>query len=81
MFEDTYKMIAAPATGIYSEKRSKFLAYAFPVKTEEEVKKYLAELQKKHYDARHHCYAYMKNTTSWLDTNRWHHLWRYWWNC
>lgn len=59
MFEDTYKTIAAPATGVYSEKRSKFLAYAYPVKTEEEVKKHLAELQKKHYDARHHCYAYI----------------------
>ena len=59
MFEDTYKTIAAAATGSYSEKRSKFLAYAFPVKTEEEVKKHLAELQKKYYDARHHCYAYI----------------------
>ena len=59
MFEDTYKTIAAAATGSYSEKRSKFLAYAFPVKTEEEVKKHLAELQKQYYDARHHCYAYI----------------------
>ena len=59
MFEDTYKTITAAATGSYSEKRSKFLAYAFPVKTEEEVKKHLAELQKKYYDARHHCYAYI----------------------
>ena len=59
MFDDTYKTIAAPATGIYSEKRSKFLAYAFPVRTEEDVKAHLAELQKKHYDARHHCYAYI----------------------
>ncbi|MBO4504400.1 MAG: YigZ family protein [Bacteroidales bacterium] len=59
MFDDTYKTIAAPAMGIYSEKRSKFLAYAFPVRTEEDVKAHLAELQKKHYDARHHCYAYI----------------------
>ena len=59
MFDDTYKTTAAPATGIYSEKRSKFLAYAFPVRTEEDVKAHLAELQKKHYDARHHCYAYI----------------------
>ena len=59
MFEDTYKTIAAPSTGSYSEKRSKFLAYAFPVKTEAEVKARLTEIQKKHTDARHHCYAYI----------------------
>lgn len=59
MFEDTYKTISAPATGSYSEKRSKFLAYAFPVKTEAQVKERLTEIQKKHNDARHHCYAYI----------------------
>ena len=59
MFEDTYKTISTPATGSYSEKRSKFLAYAFPVKTEAQVKERLTEIQKKHNDARHHCYAYI----------------------
>lgn len=59
MFEDTYKTISAPATGSYSEKRSKFLAYAFPVQTEVQVKERLTEIQKKHNDARHHCYAYI----------------------
>lgn len=59
MFEDTYKTIAKPAEGSYSEKRSKFLAYAFPVQNEQEVKVRLAEIQKKHWDARHHCYAYI----------------------
>lgn len=59
MFEDTYKTIASPSTGNYSEKRSKFLAYAFPVKTEAQVKERLSEIQKKHNDARHHCYAYI----------------------
>jgi uncharacterized YigZ family protein len=59
MFEDTYKTIAKPAEGSYSEKRSKFLAYAFPVQNEQEVKQRLAEIQKKHWDARHHCYAYI----------------------
>lgn len=59
MFEDTYRTIAAPSTGSYSEKRSKFLAYAFPVTTEAQVKAHLAEIQKKHNDARHHCYAYI----------------------
>lgn len=59
MFEDIYKTISAPATGSYSEKRSKFLAYAFPVQTEAQVKERLTEIQKKHNDARHHCYAYI----------------------
>jgi len=59
MFEDTYKTIAKPAEGSYSEKRSKFLAYAFPVQNEQEVKQRLAEIQKKHWDARHHCFAYI----------------------
>lgn len=59
MFEDTYKTIAAPSTGSYSEKRSKFLAYAFPVQNEQQVKERLTEIQKKHNDARHQCYAYI----------------------
>ncbi|MBR4646582.1 MAG: YigZ family protein [Bacteroidales bacterium] len=59
MFEDSYKTIAKPAEGSYSEKRSKFLAYAFPVQNEQEVKQRLAEIQKKHWDARHYCYAYI----------------------
>ena len=59
MFEDSYKTIAKPSEGSYSEKRSKFLAYAFPVQNEQEVKARLAEIQKKHWDARHHCYAYI----------------------
>lgn len=59
MFEDTYKTIISPSTGSYSEKRSKFLAYAFPVQTEQQVKERLTEIQKKHNDARHHCYAYI----------------------
>lgn len=59
MFEDSYKTIAKPAEGSYSEKRSKFLAYAFPVQSEQDVKQRLAEIQKKHWDARHHCYAYI----------------------
>lgn len=59
MFDDSYKTIEKPAEGSYSEKRSKFLAYAFPVQNETEVKQRLAEIQKKHWDARHHCYAYI----------------------
>lgn len=48
-----------PAEGFYCEKRSKFLAFAFHVTSEEEVKQYVAEFRKKYYDARHVCWAYM----------------------
>ncbi|MDR0892561.1 MAG: YigZ family protein [Mediterranea sp.] len=56
---DTYRTITAPAEGMYTEKRSKFLATALPVSTVEEVKEHLASYRKKYYDARHVCYAYM----------------------
>lgn len=56
---DTYKTIAASAEGIYTEKRSKFIAIALPVRTVDEVKAHLETYQKKYYDARHVCYAYM----------------------
>lgn len=59
MNEDTYKTIAAPAEGIYTEKRSKFIATALPVRTVADVKTYVESYQKKYYDARHVCYAYM----------------------
>ena len=59
MNEDTYKTIAAPAEGIYTEKRSKFIATALPVRTVADVKAYVESYQKKYYDARHVCYAYM----------------------
>ena len=59
MFDDTYKMLSAPGEGLYKEKGSKFIATAFTVTSEEEVKQALAEVKKKYYDARHHCYAYM----------------------
>lgn len=58
MSGDTYRTIAAPATGSYSEKRSRFIAYAFPVATEEEAGACLAKVRKRHADARHHCFAY-----------------------
>ncbi len=56
---DTYRTIKAASEGAYSEKRSKFLAFAMPVRSVEEVKQIVAEYQKKYYDARHVCYAYM----------------------
>lgn len=59
MTSDTYLTIAAPSEGIYTEKRSKFIAMALPVHTVDEVKSMLDTCQKKYYDARHICYAYM----------------------
>ena len=55
---DTFLTIKNPSEGEYKEKGSKFLAFAFQVKTEEQIKERLDELRKKYYDARHHCYAY-----------------------
>ncbi|MCK4569343.1 MAG: YigZ family protein [Bacteroidales bacterium] len=59
MFDDTYHSIAAPSKGLYKDKGSKFIALAYPVKTEEEVKIKLAEVRREYHDARHHCYAYV----------------------
>ena len=56
---DEFKTIATTSEGYYTEKRSKFLAFAHPVSTVEEVKDIVAQYRKKYYDARHVCYAYM----------------------
>ncbi len=56
---DLYHTIKAPSEAIYTEKRSKFLAFAYPVTTVDEVKERVAELNKKYFDARHVCWAYM----------------------
>jgi uncharacterized YigZ family protein len=57
--DDTYRTIRAKAEGTYSQQRSKFLAFALPVHSTEEVRQFVAEYQKQYYDARHVCYAYM----------------------
>lgn len=57
--DDTYQTIVSKAESTYTEKRSKFLAFAFPVSNVEAVKVLVEEHQKKYYDARHVCYAYM----------------------
>ena len=56
---DEYKTISGTSEGYYTEKRSKFLAFAHSVRTVEEVKDIIAAYRKKYYDARHVCYAYM----------------------
>lgn len=56
---DTYKTIAAPAQGLYKEKGSKFLAFAYPIGTPDEAKALIEAKRKEFHDARHVCYAYM----------------------
>ena len=56
---DEFKTIKETSEGYYTEKRSKFLAFAHPVSTVVEVKDIVAQYRKKYYDARHVCYAYM----------------------
>ena len=56
---DSYKTIANKGEGYYTEKRSKFLAFAHHVENADEVKAIVAQYRKKYYDARHCCYAYV----------------------
>ncbi|HOK38614.1 MAG: YigZ family protein [Bacteroidales bacterium] len=56
---DYYKSIKQPAQGIYTEKGSKFLSFAYPVSSEDEVKNHLVTLKKEYFDAKHHVYAFI----------------------
>ncbi|MFR5766889.1 MAG: YigZ family protein [Alistipes sp.] len=56
--EDSYLTIAAPAEAASRERSSKFLAYAYPVQQEEQIREILDALRKRYYDATHHCYAW-----------------------
>ncbi len=56
--KDSYLTIAAPAEAVYKERSSKFLAYAYPVTSEGQIKEILDSLRKQYYDATHHCYAW-----------------------
>ncbi|MBQ0144418.1 MAG: YigZ family protein [Bacteroidales bacterium] len=58
MSPDVYRSIPASAEGLFKDNGSRFIALAYPVETEEEVKEIVASLKKKYHDARHHCYAY-----------------------
>ena len=55
---DSYKILTKPSEGSYSELRSKFLAFAIPVRTAEEAMEQVAKYQKEYFDARHVCWAY-----------------------
>ena len=59
MADDTYKTISAAVDSCYTEKRSRFIAYAVPVRTVEDVKEQVDKFKKQYYDARHVCWAYM----------------------
>ena len=56
--QDSYKSIAEEARGLFKDNGSRFIAHAYPVETDEEVKEIVAALKKEYYDARHHVYAY-----------------------
>ena len=56
--DDIYLTLEADAEAIYKEKSSKFLAYAYPVESEERIREILDALHKRYYDATHHCYAW-----------------------
>ncbi len=56
--EDSYLTIAQPGEAVYKERSSKFLAFAYPVSDEGEIKEILDGLRKEYYDATHHCYAW-----------------------
>lgn len=55
---DEYKTVSKASEGLYKDRGSKFFAYLFPVKNEEEVNSFLAEVKVAHPKARHHCYAF-----------------------
>lgn len=55
----SFHTVSSSSTGEYKEKGSKFIAWAFPVSSEDDVKVRLTEIKKKYFDARHHCYAYI----------------------
>lgn len=55
---DSYLTIEKASEGLFKDKGSKFLAYAYPVESEDEIKEYVQILKKEHYSARHHCFAW-----------------------
>lgn len=55
---DTFKSIAAPSEGLFKDNGSRFIALAYPVESEDQVKEIVSSLKKEYHDARHHCYAY-----------------------
>jgi uncharacterized YigZ family protein len=67
MDSDSYKTINAPSLGIYKDRGSRFLSFAFPLSDTDEIKPIIDLIRKEHHEARHHCYAYMigHDRTTW----------------
>lgn len=59
MNSDIYKTIKSSSRGIYKEKGSRFVSYAFPVSEQKEIKPIIDKIRKENHEARHHCFAYM----------------------
>lgn len=57
--QDAFLTVSGKSTGLYKDKGSKFLYFSFPVENEEDIKNELANLRKIHFDATHHCYAWV----------------------
>lgn len=57
LFDDNYRTIAKPAEGLFRDRGSKFIAFAYPLTTEQEFKNYVSELKSQHPKANHHCWA------------------------
>jgi uncharacterized YigZ family protein len=69
---DSYLTIKAPAEAKFTEKMSRFLAFAYPVRTPEEAKAMVTQKQKEYFDARHVCWAWMlgaDHTTFYVNDN------------
>lgn len=58
LIKDTFLSISSPSEGLFKDNGSRFIALAYPVETEEEIKGIIDSLKKEYHDARHHCYAY-----------------------
>ena len=67
LLKDTYASIAGRSDGLFKDNGSRFIAQAYPVESEEEVKEIVGSLKKEYHDARHHCFAYRLG----LDGSRW----------
>jgi uncharacterized YigZ family protein len=55
---DLYKTIASPSEGLFREKGSRFISFAYPVEDEAQISQRIADLKKRYCDARHHCFAW-----------------------
>lgn len=56
--QDSYRSISTPSEGLFKDNGSRFIARAYPVETEEEIRDIVSSLKKEYHDARHHCYAW-----------------------